>query len=399
MMLDPIRREWRALLKDPWLLALVSYLPLLLALGLWGLFSAAVPRELPVALVDLDQTQLSRALGRHIQASPASLPLSYNSEADAIDAMKRGKVFGMVIIPSQFSARLQSGKQPTLEIRYNGQFLLVGKLLNSNLQQSLAPALQQLARTQLLAKGVPSVQVGVNVSPVQFQITPLYNQASNYVAFLMPPLFIALFQIVGMLIFVNALNRELDTSGYGNWLAHWGGNLTVKWLVYLPLALLQSAVMMVFLYGYQGMPINGGFGWLVLAQAVMLSAVFLWVSTIFFLLQDKARVVSFCTALFAPAFAFMGATFPVHEMPELAKLWRILMPSSHYIESQIAVVSYGLGGADVLNELTGYWGFLLLLVPIGALATLRKRQWLSQYQDQELVTTRSDSTGQTGEDA
>ncbi|MGI2259879.1 ABC transporter permease [Shewanella sp. GXUN23E] len=374
-MFEPIVREWRALQKDPWLLALVSYVPLLLALGLWGLFSAAVPRELPVALVDLDNTSLSRALGRQIQASPASTPRSYGSEAQAIDAMQRGEVFGMVIIPNQFSARLQSGKQPTLEIRYNGQFLLVGKLLNSSLQQSLAPALQSLARTSQLAKGVPSVQVGVNISPISFQITPLYNQASNYVAFLMPPLFIALFQIVAMLIFVNALNRELDVGSYGRWLEHWGVNLVVKWLVYLPLALLQSAVMMVFLYRYLGLPINGGFAWLILAQAVMLSAVFLWVAAIFFLLQDKARVVSFCTALFAPAFAFMGATFPVHEMPELAKWWRVLMPSSHYIESQVAVVSYGLSGSDIFNELAGYWGFLLLLVPIAALAMLRNKQW------------------------
>ena len=358
-MVEPIAREWRALQQDPWLLALISYVPLILALGLWGLFSAAVPRELPVALVDLDNTSLSRALGRQIQASPASLPRSYSSEAQAINAMKRGEVFGMVIIPSQFSARLQSGKQPTLEIRYNGQFLLVGKLLSSNLQQSLAPALQSLARTGQLAKGVPGVQVGVNISPIQFQITPLYNQASNYVAFLMPPLFIALFQIVAMLIFVNALNRELDSSHYGHWLEHWGSNLAVKWLVYLPLALLQSAMMMVFLYGYLGLPINGSFGWLMLPQAVMLSAVFLWVAVIFFLLQDKARVVSFCTALFAPAFAFMGATFPVNEMPGLAKWWRLLMPSSHYIESQVAVVSYGLGGIDVLRDLAGYWGFFV----------------------------------------
>ena len=374
-MLESLRREWHLLLDDNWMLALVSYVPLLLAFGLWAVFSASVPRQLPVAIVDIDHTPLSRALARHIQASPASLPISYESETAAIEAMKQGKVFAMVIIPHRFSARLQTGKQPTLEVRYNGQFLLVGKLLNSRLQQSLAPALQALAQTQLLAKGMPKVETGVSISPIQFQITPLYNQANNYVAFLIPPLFIALFQIVGMLIFVNAFNRELDTDSYGLWLSKWPHNLVVKWVMYLPLALLHSAVMMVFLFGYQQLPINGDFGWLILAQFVMLSAVFLWVASIFLLLQDKARVVSFCTALFAPSFAFMGATFPVQQMPELAQWWRVIMPSSHYIESQIAVVSYGLGGREVISELTGYAGFLLLLIPIMVLANLRYRQW------------------------
>ncbi|BDM63112.1 ABC transporter [Shewanella sp. NFH-SH190041] len=377
-MLKMIAREWRALWHDPWLLALVSYVPLLLALALWGLFSAAVPRQLPVALVDLDNTQLSRELGRQIEASPVSEAVSFHSENAAIDAMKRGRVFALVLIPSRFSAQLQSGKQPTLEIRYNGQFLLVGKLLHSSLQQSLAPALQALGRTQLLAHGVPAVQANLHISPLTFQITPLFNQSSNYVAFLMPPLFIALFQIVAMLIFVNALNRELDQPSYGHWLAHTRRNLTVKWLVYLPLAVLQSAVMMVLLYGYLGLPINGSFAWLILVQAVMLSAVFLWVCMIFFLLQDKARIVSFCTALFAPAFAFMGATFPVHEMPLLAQCWRVMMPSSFYIESQIAVVSYGLGGTEIAQELCRYLGFLLLLLPISGLIWLRKRSYRSQ---------------------
>lgn len=56
-----ITRELRRLWQSPWQLALVSYLPLLGTLALWWLFSAGLPRALPVAVVDQDQSQIGRA--------------------------------------------------------------------------------------------------------------------------------------------------------------------------------------------------------------------------------------------------------------------------------------------------------------------------------------------------
>ncbi|MGS0728950.1 ABC transporter permease, partial [Shewanella sp. 0m-11] len=90
--------------------------------------------------------------------------------------------------------------------------------------------------------------------------------------------------------------------------------------------------------------------------------------------------------MFAPAFAFMGVTFPVHEMPALAQWWRVIMPTSHYIETHIAVVSYGQGLMASLSQMTSYWGFLLLLIPISILA---KRDF-SVTEDPVLIATVKD---------
>lgn len=371
-------REWRLLWQDPWQLALVSYLPVLLGLALWGLFVSSVPRQLPVAVIDQDNSQLSRQIGELIHANPSNLPISFAAEKQAIAAMKQGQVFALVLIPPEFSARLQSGKQPTLEIRYNSQFLLVGKLLQKSLQQSILPAIQALATKQLLAKGLLNQQVKTSISPINLQITPLFNQTNNYLAFLMPPLYVALLQIIIMLIFVNGFNHELGQPQYGYWLKQAAKNISSKLVFYFPFCLLQTSVLMLFLYAYLRLPFNGSFAWLVFAQSLMICVIFLLVTLIFLLIQEKARVVSFCTALFAPAFAFMGVTFPTGEMPTLAKIWRELMPSSHYIESHIAIVSYGLGSKEILTYSASYWGYLLLLIPIGLLIKLRQNQWLEK---------------------
>ena len=63
-------RECARLRADPWDLALATWVPLLaLALLAW-MFSAGVPRELPVAVVDHDNSAASRELVRRLDAVP-----------------------------------------------------------------------------------------------------------------------------------------------------------------------------------------------------------------------------------------------------------------------------------------------------------------------------------------
>ncbi|ACJ27346.1 ABC-type multidrug transport system, permease component [Shewanella piezotolerans WP3] len=368
-MITMLKRELTALLDDPWQLALISYIPLLSILGLWLLFSAGLPRQLPVAVVDLDQSQVSRALARQLQANPVTQPISYTDLASAVAAMQQADVYALLVLPHGLKRDLLTGKSPTIDIRYNSQFLLVGKLLSSQLQASMADGLKPLAAIKQLAAGVPKAKVAVNLSPVSSQTTALFNRNNNYVGFLVPPVLIALLQLVAMMVFANSLNRELRWNTTSEWMALglWKG-IAAKVLFYTPLVLLHGGFILALIYLYLDLPIAGSIALLIVAQLLMLLAVWLMVLLIFFALKDSARVISFCTAMFAPAFAFMGVTFPTHEMPELAQWWRVIMPTSHYIETHVAIVSYGQGWLATLPQFASYWGYLLLLIPISFLA-------------------------------
>ncbi|MGI1999706.1 ABC transporter permease [uncultured Shewanella sp.] len=356
------RRECKALWNSPWQLALVSYIPLISVIALWWLFSAGLPRQLPVAVVDLDNSQISRMLTRQLSANAVIAPRSFANEAAAIEAMRQVQVYGLVILPYQLRKDLLTSKQPTIDIRYNSQFLLVGKLLSSQLQLSLAEGLTQIGEESLLLKGANKATVDVSLTPISNQTTALFNRNNNYVGFLVPPILIALWQLLSMLVFVNSVNAELIPQGERYYLARniWP-KVWVKVLFYSPIMLVHSGFILVWLYHYLALPVSGSLWLLLLAQAFMLMALWLLVLVIFMIMRDSARTVSFCTALFAPAFAFMGITFPVNDMPLLAKWWRLVMPSSHYIDSHISVVSYGVGLPQVLTQISSYWGFLLLL--------------------------------------
>ena len=362
------RREYRALWRSPWQLALVSYIPILSVLCLWWLFSAGLPRQLPVAVVDLDNSQLSRMLTRKLQANPVVSPVSYVDLSAATTAMEEAQVYGIVVFPHALKRDLLTGHSPIIDVRYNSQFLLVGKLISSQVQLTLGTGLLEVAGAKQLLQGVPKSQVMVNLSPVTSQTTALFNRNNNYVGFLVPPVLIALWQILAMLVFSNSLSAELTAEGR---LLSGGGiwpRILAKMALFTPILWLHGAFILALIYLYLAMPVAGSLGLLLLAQLVMLLAVWLLVLLIFMLVRDSARMVSVGTALFAPAFAFMGITFPVHEMPVLAQWWRLMMPSSHYIDSHVSIVSYGASWPTLVGQLTSYWGFLCIVPVLGFLS-------------------------------
>lgn len=370
-----VRRELRALWRDPWQLALISYIPLLGILCLWWLFSAGLPRQLPVAIVDQDHSQLSRMLTRQLKANPVTEPRSFTDLPSAVAAMQQAQVYAVVVFPHDMKKDLLTGHKPTIDVRYNSQFLLVGKLLSSQIQLSLGDGLLQVAGLKQLMTGTPKSQVAVNLSPVKSQTTALFNRNNNYIGFLVPPVLVALWQLLSMLVMANSLNRELHLNtaqseeGISNRLTeHFWPKVLAKILLFTPILMLQGGFILTWLYLYLALPFAGSLALLLFAQLFMLLAVWSLVLFIFVLMRDSARVISFCTALFAPAFAFMGITFPTHEMPQLAQWWRLIMPSSHYIESHVSVVSYGAAWPTVAQQLSSYWGFIGLLPLIYLLA-------------------------------
>lgn len=364
-----IKRELIALKNDPWQIALVSFIPIIGMLVFWWIFSASIARDMPVAMIDHDHSSISRILSRKLDANSGINLLSFDNINAAKKAISAGQVYAIVTFPNDLKKDLLTGKRPTVDIRYNSQFLLVGKLLSSQIQLSLADGLTHVGELKQWLKGVPKGQAAINVKPIASQITPLYNSNNNYLVFLLSPMLIAFGQIMAMLIFSNALARELrlntikEMFALGVWRV-----IASKFLIYIFLLLIQSFICIAFLYDYLAMPLAGNIIQMLFGLLLMLLAVFLMVLLLFFKLQDPTRMVSFGTALFAPAFAFMGVTFPVSQMPIAAQIWRLMMPSSHYIDTHMGVMSYNQSWLVFWQQATSYWGYLFLIPLIWLLA-------------------------------
>lgn len=337
-------REWRVLLRDPWLLSLVSWVPLLLFFLMWAIFSQGIARDLPLGVVDLDKSRISRALIRHYDASPAlTTTAHYLDVQEGAAALRAGEIYGLVILPANLEKRTMLGRPPAVDAFFNSQFLLIGKIVNSALLQAQGTFVGKIEIVRNLASGTPVFDRALAAAiPIASQVTPLFNSNNNYAQFLVSAMLPAIWQILMVAVTVLSLAAEQRREGLQEWL----GASPVKALLakFLPLILLFWLHGLLFLWGmyiFLDWPMHGSWTLLLFAQLVTVCASLAVASLFFFLTLDAARGLSLAAAYTAPGLAFMGVTFPVTDMTLPATIWRSFLPISHYIEIQFGQVNYG----------------------------------------------------------
>lgn len=348
--------------RDKWLLACLTWLPLLLAWIIWAIFSQGIARDLPIGVVDHSNSALSQHLVRYYDATPAmKVTEHFSSSLEAKQALVEGKVYAYAVIPSKFDSDIYKQNTPQVSVFYNSQMILIGKLLNSAFLQAQGTFNAELMTVSNLAKGGTTLLSAMgNAVTVQTQITPLFNKNSNYAQFLVSAIIPALWQISIVVSTILVLTANLRDRGLQSWLGdkplH---SLTSTLTPYSSIFALQGFGFLCWFYIGFEWPMNGSFVTLVFAQLVTVVTCMIMGCLFFFLTLDAARAMSFAGAFTAPSFAFMGITFPVTDMSNLAQLWRSLLPISHYIEVQVSQVSYGQSWLVSIEHLLPMLGYLV----------------------------------------
>lgn len=360
--------EWRLILTDRWLSALLGLLPLTLFVLMWAIFSAGTGRDLPVGVVDLDDSSLSRQLIRYYDASPTLQSQPFADVESASSALNSGETYATVIIPANFEKSTMRGESPEVTAFYNSQYILIGKLVNAALNQSQSTFAAMVETKGKMLKGttVTSQAAGLSV-PLRFQLVPLFNTGTNYAQFLVSAIVPALWQIV--IVASGMLSMALTDKRIG--LEQQFRPSVAKALVakvislFVPLWLL-GVVFATVMHFSLGWPMNGSWSIVFSAQALMVLAGLAVGSLLYLGTRNATRAMSLVAGFTAPAFAFMGVSFPASDMPFLAQCWRALLPVSHYITLQIGQFNYGAALKDAtpaflaLSAFSLIWGLVAL---------------------------------------
>ncbi|MFT5727374.1 MAG: ABC-2 type transport system permease protein [Desulforhopalus sp.] len=361
-----LRREWKQLLTDPWLCSLITWVPLVLAVMLWSVFAGGIARDLPIGVVDLDNSQVSRSITRNFDSSPAlQIVKNYPDIAKGSRDLRAGHIYGLVVLPENLEKNTVLGLAPEVTAFVNSQFLLIGKTINSALMQALSTFTVKVEVKKNLFTGQSVLSSALSSAlPIGTKVTPLFNVNNNYAQFLISAILPALWQILMVAITVLSFASEVRRNGLQTWLEV--GPVKAIIVKYIPLITIFWIHGMLFLWGMYialGWPMHGDWSLLVVACFLTSCASVAVSSLIFLLTRDAARGLSLAAAYAAPGLAFMGVTFPVSDMTLPARVWRSLIPVSHYIEIQFSQVNYGASLASVLPQFRALtlFGILFLI--------------------------------------
>ncbi len=355
-------REISDLFRDPWLFSVVSWIPLLLYGLMWWIFSAGLAMDIPIGVVDLDRSSISRALVRHYEASP-SLTVSdhFLDIHQGSRALKSGKIYALVVLPADLEKLTKRGLPPQVTAFVNSQYLLIGRVVSTALLQAQGTYTTRVEVMKNLTLAPPVIDHALSAAlPIATQTTPLFNSGKNYAQFLVSAILPAIWQIVMIIATILSLAFVRRTYSVSTWLGTAPVRSMLSKMFFLgSLFLLHGIFFFSFMYVFLGWPMHGNWQIIILGQILTILASFSVASIIFFLAGDTVRCMSLSAAYAAPALAFMGVTFPVSDMTLPALLWRKLIPVNHYIEIQFAQVNDGIVSAAALLPLKNLLFFLL----------------------------------------
>ena len=175
-----VRRELRIMRNRPIYLLGSVVTVAFCAIFFLTFLKQGLPHDLPIGIVDLDNSSLSRNFSRQLDATQLGKVLKYDSFAEAREDMQSGKITAVCVIPAGMYADVQASRRPTFTYYLHGLYFVGGALSYKNILTMINLADGAVQREVLRAKGVNEDAIMGRIQPVNVDVHQIGNQYTNY---------------------------------------------------------------------------------------------------------------------------------------------------------------------------------------------------------------------------
>lgn len=333
-------REIGWLRRRPFLLCLTTVVPFALLALLTAIFSEGLATRLPIGVLDLDGSDLSRSIVRTVDATPdTAVAMRVGDLAEGRQLILSGKIRGLLMLPLNLERDVQAARSPEVVFFYNTQTLTIGNLTLRGVSSAVPSVAGGIKISLRTAQGEPSDAARAGLAPIPVQTHTLFNPTLNYVHFLLAALLPSVLQVVIVTTMAYSVGIDFETKhrfrtlrllGGGVWPAMMGKVLAYTFLFLAVLGIADS-----ILFGVLGLPLRGDSGLLLLSSILFIVACQFLGAFLALVLKPVGSAISIGTLLTAPAFGYMGIGFPRLGMGDFAYGWGSMLPGTWYLTARI----------------------------------------------------------------
>ena len=366
-LLNVFRRELYRMTSRRIYFAACVVLPLFSLVFMATIFGNGEMDNLPVGVVDTDDSSVSRNIVRMTDATPElQITRHYANEMEAREAVQRKEIYGYLLIPSGFTEKVGNNQATTLCYYYHNAMLSVGGELRSTFETLLTQISVTPIVTEAMGLGENETAITSFLMPVSETELPTYNIHRNYATYLSQPFFFVFLQILLLLITTYAIGSESKFGTSDEWLHtakdHIGIAVMGKLLPYTLLFIAIGIFANVVFFGWMQIPIPCSF-WTINGVTVLFicatQALALLLYAIFPALSLIISVVSMIGSLGA---TLSGVTFPIAFMDTPVYAASYLLPIRHFMETVQSLLYLEGTFADYGTNIAILLLFLLLPV-------------------------------------
>ena len=359
-----IRRELRLMRQRPvYLLASVGVMTFCMIFFL-TLLRDRIPQDLPVGVVDLDESSLSRNFIRQLDATRIGETVGFSSYTEARKALQTGKISSFCVIPEGFYSDVLSNRQPVLTMYVNTLYFVGGALSYKELLTLANLSSGAVQREVFRAKGMDDNAIMAQIQPIVIDAHNIGNPAADYRAFLCNALIPGVLETIIILVTVYAIGSELKHGTSRHLLEKAGGSMTAamlgKLIPYTVLFTMMGIICDLILYDWMRVPMAGSIWNMFLGTFLLVLAsedvAFFIVGTL-----PVLRLSISITALYSMlAISLAGFSLPVEAMPPYIQGLSAAFPLRHFYLMYVQEGIFGSGFEGWYTQVIALMCFLAL---------------------------------------
>ena len=358
-------RELRTFSRRPIFIVIMFVAPLGFLTFFTTMMGAGLPTKLPAALVDEDDTHVTRQLTRILGTMEEThFVLQTKSFTEARQAMQRGEIYAIFRIPKGTTEAALTQRQPVISYYTNDIFYIPASLLMKDMRKLSEMAGLAITRETMRARGFRDDQIMGSLQPIVIESHPLGNPHLNYSVVLSNLIVPGLLMIVIMLTTSYSLGMEwkrnrqrklFEMSGNNVWVAVLGKLIPqtvhytiIFWLIdFIFYSYLQfpcaCGIPRMMLWGFLAVIASQGFGLLM-----------------FEVFPNQMRMaMSACSLVGVLQLSLAGFSFPVSAMDVPFQWLSNIFPLHHYF---LIYVNQALNGYPISYAWTSVVALIIILL-------------------------------------
>lgn len=367
-MKEIIQRELNLWKRRP--VYVLAPLAAMLFCGLFFLtfFGQGSVHELPIAVVDNDNSSLTRNFVRQLDATELGKVVRFDDYAQAREAMQDGKVTAICVLPENMYSDVLAGRKPAASFYLNTMYYVGGMMSYKNLLTMFNLSIGAVQRETMRAMGMDEDAIMATIQPIMTDIHQIGNPTTDYNAYLSNILLPGLLELLTIIVVAYALGTEMKYNTSRELLDMSSGSmarlLAAKLTPYTVMFSTLGCILVTVLYGPMNFPLAGSIWAMMLNIVLMVLASEAFAVCIVALLPVCRLAVCISAFLGILAFSLSGFTVPLEQMPAFFRGMAEMFPLRPYYNFYIQETIFASGFEGWWPEVIHYLIFLLAPLPL-----------------------------------
>ena len=351
--------EWKLFYTDPAAILLLVVAGVLYAFYYPTPYIYQTVSKVPVAVVDLDNTAMSRDLIRMASAAQQIEVKSIYAEMNEAEAaMAREEIFGFMVIPENMEKDIRAKRPVSVNIFTHGAYVMLHGAIGTAFSTcALTVGATNKVKQIALGKKVPSAKAIAMRDPIPISIQTMFNSSGSYSNYVVPSVLVVILQqslIIGICVLGGSrahrrFRKKMRDSAVENETAEcrYFGRALAYFLHYCSFILFYHCI----IYNLFDFPRRGELLPMVVFSIVFLASVInlgMVVSQVFLRRESSMQLFLY---LSIPILFLANFSWPSYLMPRWMVSISYILPSTFAVPAWLSIEQMGADIYEVAPKL------------------------------------------------